>query len=231
MSEKNMRLYNDFRNVPNEAKKSIQAGRLKGFTDINPMWRIKVFTEQFGPCGFGWYYTIDKQWLESGADGAVAAFVNISLHVKENDEWSAGIPGTGGSAFVAKESKGLYTDDEAFKKALTDAIGVAAKALGVGADVYFEKDASKYQGCEEQVSKNNTVPMERKKASSNKPSNRGEKMNEIMKVKGLTSDEMKTEVEKLLFKGVIKTMDVKGMTDIEFSAYITALEKNISGAA
>ena len=37
-----------------------------------------------------------------------------------------------------------YLDDDAYKKAYTDAISVAAKALGVGADVYFEKDKGKY---------------------------------------------------------------------------------------
>ena len=57
-----MDIYNRLRKVPDEAKKAIAAGRLKGFTDINPMWRIKALTEAFGPCGFGWWYKItDKQ--------------------------------------------------------------------------------------------------------------------------------------------------------------------------
>ena len=47
----NMTLYQLLRKVPDEAKKPIQAGRLKGMTDINPMWRIKKLTETFGPCG------------------------------------------------------------------------------------------------------------------------------------------------------------------------------------
>lgn len=141
----NLYIYNAVADVPAKAKKSIGAGRLKGMTDINPMWRIKALTEQFGPCGIGWKYTIDKQWLEEGADGVVCAFCNITLAVKVNGEWSEGIPGTGGSAYIAKESKGLYTSDEAYKMALTDAISVACKALGFGADVYWEggKD-SKY---------------------------------------------------------------------------------------
>ena len=33
----NMELYELGRQVPDEAKKPITAGRLKGFTDINPM--------------------------------------------------------------------------------------------------------------------------------------------------------------------------------------------------
>lgn len=142
MSE-NLRLYEQFRAVPDIAKKPIGAGRLKGMTDISPMWRIKSLTEEFGACGFGWKYTIDKQWVEVGADGAVMAFCNISLYIKQDGEWSDGIPGTGGASLVAKESKGLYSDDEAFKKALTDALSVACKALGMGADVYWDKD-SKY---------------------------------------------------------------------------------------
>lgn len=139
----NMKLYEQFRTVPENAKKPISGGRLKGMTDISPMWRIKTLTEAFGPCGFGWTYTIDKQWVEPGADGVAMAFCDISLYVKQDGEWSKGIPGTGGASLVAKENKSLYNDDEAFKKALTDALSVACKALGVGADVYWDKD-SKY---------------------------------------------------------------------------------------
>ena len=51
----NMTIYNKFRAVPQEAQKPISAGKLKNFTDINPMWRLKMLTEVFGPSGFGWY--------------------------------------------------------------------------------------------------------------------------------------------------------------------------------
>lgn len=140
----NLTIYNQVRSVPEEAQTAIGAGRLRGMTDINPMWRIKTLTETFGPCGIGWRYDIIKQWTEPGADGNICAFCNINLYYKQGDEWSAAIPGTGGSALVAKETKGLYTDDECYKKALTDAISVAAKAIGVGADIYWQKDKSKY---------------------------------------------------------------------------------------
>ena len=33
----NLKIYNSVREVPEEAKKLIQAGNIKGFTDINPM--------------------------------------------------------------------------------------------------------------------------------------------------------------------------------------------------
>lgn len=140
----NMAIYNAARSVPDSAKRQIGAGRLKGKTDINPMWRLKTLTEQFGPCGIGWKYTITDKRLEQGANGEVAAFLDIDLFVKVDGAWSDAIPGTGGSAFVAKEKNGPYTSDECFKMALTDAISVACKALGFGADVYWEADRSKY---------------------------------------------------------------------------------------
>lgn len=140
----NLEIYERVRQVPTSAQREIQAGRLKGKTDINPMWRIKALTEQFGPCGIGWKYTITDKRLENGANNEVSAFVDIDLYIKVGGEWSDAIPGTGGSAFVASERNGLYTSDECFKMALTDAISVACKALGFGADVYWAKDATKY---------------------------------------------------------------------------------------
>lgn len=142
----NMTLYNAVREVPKEAQKAIGGGRLKGMTDINPMWRIKKLTEQFGPCGIGWRYIIKDKHLEHGANGEIAAFVDIDLYYKDkaSGEWSDPIPGTGGAMFVASEKNGLYTDDECYKKALTDAISVACKAIGMGANVYWDKDRTKY---------------------------------------------------------------------------------------
>ena len=72
----NMSIYNALRQPPEYAKKPITGGRMNGKTDINPMWRIKALTEQFGPCGIGWYYTPTKKWLETYGD-VVAAFVDI----------------------------------------------------------------------------------------------------------------------------------------------------------
>lgn len=140
----NLKIYNATRTVPDAAIKEIKGGRLKGMSDINPMWRIKTLTEQFGICGIGWKYEIVKTWMETGGKGEIAAFCQINLYVKVDGAWSDPIPGTGGSMFVSEESKGLYTSDECYKMALTDAISVACKALGFGADVYWDKDKTKY---------------------------------------------------------------------------------------
>jgi len=140
----NMDIYDQVRQCPQDALKPIQAGRLKGKSDINPMWRIKMLTQLFGVAGIGWYYTIDKQWMEACGD-EIAAFVNISLYVRVDNEWSKPIQGTGGSMFAAKEKNGVYVSDEGYKMALTDAISVACKALGFAADVYWNTDSTKYQ--------------------------------------------------------------------------------------
>lgn len=140
----NMTLYNAVRTPPPEALKEIKAGRLAGKSDINPMWRIKALTEQFGPCGVGWKYTIERLWTEQGANGEIAAFALINLYHKIGEGWSEPIPGIGGNSFVAKEKSGMYTSDECYKMALTDALSVACKALGVAADVYWQADKTKY---------------------------------------------------------------------------------------
>lgn len=139
----NMTIYDACRSVPETAKKAITAGRLKGKTDINPMWRIKRLTEQFGPCGIGWYYKPVRKWMETHGD-EIAAFVDIELYVKIGGEWSMPIAGTGGSMFAARQKDGVYVSDECYKMATTDAISVACKQLGVGADVYWDADRTKY---------------------------------------------------------------------------------------
>lgn len=141
----NLRIYNAVRAVPPEAQRPILAGRLKGKTDINPMFRIKALTEQFGPCGEGWGYTIDRIWTDEGSKGEKCANVVISLWYRlPNGTKSEPIPGIGGNMLVSDEKNGLYTSDECYKMALTDAISVACKALGIGADVYWGADSTKY---------------------------------------------------------------------------------------
>jgi len=148
--EKNTKtqIWDQLKTVPETAQKKIKAGRLKGMTDIKPQWRLEKLTEVFGPIGFGWYYVITKQWIENAdlETGEKSAFININLYVKQNDEWSKPIVGTGGNSFVAKEKYGPYVSDEAYKMALTDAISVASKQLGLASDVYMGYSDSKYVG-------------------------------------------------------------------------------------
>ena len=155
---KNLEIYEKIKEVPKEARSKITGGRLAGMTDIKPMWRIEKLTETFGPVGIGWYTETLKKEIIEGANEEKIALVDILLYVKVDGEWSKGIEGSGGSSFVSKEKNGLYTSDECFKMAFTDALSVACKMLGMGASVYWgdskyyqaktietEEDARKYE--------------------------------------------------------------------------------------
>lgn len=142
----NMKIWDALKQPPKEALKAIMGGRLKGKTDINPQWRYQAMTEQFGPCGEGWKYDIVKLWSEPGSQDQLFGFALISLFVKTDGKWSEAIPGIGGSMLVTKETGGLHSSDEGYKMAVTDALSVALKMLGVAADIYAGKwDGSKYQ--------------------------------------------------------------------------------------
>ena len=155
----NMRIWNKVKQPPATVLKPIQAGRLKGKSDISPQWRYEIMTELFGPCGIGWKYEIKRLWSEPGHDALIFGFAEILLYIKDGETWSEPIPGIGGSMLVAKESAGPYSSDEAYKMAVTDALSVALKMLGVAADIYAGKwDGSKY----------NTEP-EKKKAPKPAP--------------------------------------------------------------
>lgn len=144
MEDFNMNLYNSVRKVEKEALKKINGGRINGFDSINPMWRIEMLTKHFGHCGKGWYYNITKMWKEESCNDEVFVFLTIDLFVNIAGEWSAPIQGLGGSKLITKEKNGLYGSDECYKMALTDALSVACKALGFGADIYFKEGADKY---------------------------------------------------------------------------------------
>lgn len=148
MSETNMQYWDALKHPPESTLKKIMGGRLSGMTDVKPQWRYEIMTKTFGPCGEGWKYTIDKLWTEPGAHDQVMAFALVSVYYRgaEDDQWSAPTPGIGGSMLVAKEVSGLHTNDEGYKMAVTDALSVAMKLLGVAADIYSGYwDGSKYK--------------------------------------------------------------------------------------
>lgn len=220
----NLDLYEKVRAVPDNAKKSITGGRLKGMTDINPMWRIKTLTEQFGVCGVGWKPEIVRTWLDNGANGEISANVEIKLYVKVAGQWSDAIPGVGGSKFVSKESSGIYTDDECYKKAYTDALSVACKALGIGADVYWEKDSSKY----DTNSNDNPSPSNGKPQGGNgnkQPSGKSKwaQVSELIKDSSL---EMR-DVTDWVVKKFGSNTRINNLTEEQFNTLMKALRKHI----
>ena len=137
----NMEVWNAVKQPPSTALKPIKGGRISGMTDINPQWRYQVMTEQFGMAGVGWGYSIKRLWAEPCNDGQVFAFAEIELWTKDAEKT---IPGIGGSMLITKEQSGLHASDEGYKMAVTDALSVAMKMLGVGANVYAGLSDTKY---------------------------------------------------------------------------------------
>lgn len=144
-ADNNLKFYEMGRSVPEEAQKSFNNGKFSG-TDINPMWRIKKLTEMFGAAGIGWYTEVLCERCEEHGEMTIAV-VNLNLYVKVDGEWSKPIYGTGGNVVVRKGS----VSDEGYKMAYTDALSVACKALGIGADIYFAKDKTKYTAEKEEA--------------------------------------------------------------------------------
>lgn len=144
-------IYQSLARPPKSALRAIQAGRLKGKTDINPQWRYKAMTETFGLVGFGWKYEIQKLWTEQGAKDETLAFAQIAVFVKNDQSWSEPIIGIGGSKLIAIEKGAPVSNDEGYKMAVTDAFSTALKMLGVAADIYLGLwDGSKYKETVEQ---------------------------------------------------------------------------------
>lgn len=146
----NMEFWEKLRMVPKDAQKPFsRANGFKG-TAINPMWTIKTMTEVFGACGTGW--GIGKpEFTTIPADDELLVYCTVTVWYMPPIASGAQLPpshlvGVGGDKVLTKHSNGtLSTDDEAFKKAFTDAVTNALKTLGAGADIYMGAyDANKY---------------------------------------------------------------------------------------
>ena len=218
----NMRIYDAVRAVPPEAIKPITAGRLKGKSDINPMWRIKVLTEQFGPCGEGWYTDGVRYWTviqEKSLETAV--FCELQLHTKGENGWSAPIYGIGGNTVIAAEKNGLYLDDEAYKKAYTDALSVACKALGIGADVYWQSDRTKYSGV--------TEPEARQPAAVQFDSRAA--LTQYKQERNLTSEQFADLRNACIVCGAAPDMRSADMTQRDWETLFRAIDEQIAKAS
>ena len=107
----------------------------KTLTTIDPMYQIQVMTGIFGPVGKGWTYNVNYTYTDKN--------VFAEVLVKYFDKgWHEFGPVSSVQALY-KKNGGL--DDEAPKKAMTDAMTKAFSHLGMSADVFLGMfDDSKY---------------------------------------------------------------------------------------
>lgn len=145
----NLDIWNQFETTDTRFTKKMDTGAK--LTSINPEWQIKQFTEQFGPCGQGWGFSVTYSEIVEGAvmmhrdlndaDGQPINFGPSKVHTARIELWymSGGerraIEGTGHTRFVYMTKWGPTTDEEYEKKSITDGLTKAMSMLGMGGDV------------------------------------------------------------------------------------------------
>jgi hypothetical protein len=134
--ETNLRIWNRLgKTDPKHTKQFSRAGGFKG-TAIKPIWITQRLTELFGPCGKGWgFEKPDFQIVPTQTDTLV--YCTVTAWYLDGEPGQHVVYGVGGDKVVAHRQSGPFCDDEAFKKAFTDALGNAFKFVGVGADVHM----------------------------------------------------------------------------------------------
>jgi hypothetical protein len=128
---------------PTQTKGFKRAGGFSG-TAIKPMWVWKRLTELFGPVGEGWGMNEPSFQIVQGENKEVLVYCTVSGWYCE-DEARKTVVGVGGDKVVThikaneqyNRPERWENDDEAFKKAYTDALMNAFKFVGVAADVHM----------------------------------------------------------------------------------------------
>ncbi len=130
---------------PKFTKEFKRGGGFNG-TAINPTWMVKRATEIFGPIGIGWGYTIQDESYQKGHDCLNEngqTFGTVIIHKLRLEVWyiwngSLGrVQQFGQTEFVGRNKYGMFTDEEAPKKSLTDALTKCLSLIGFAADVHM----------------------------------------------------------------------------------------------
>jgi hypothetical protein len=152
----NLKIWESVCRVPPEHLKGFKRGGGFTGTAIKPMWSFKTMTEQFGPCGKGWGMTKPEfQIIDAGSEKLVFCTVGVWHGAPESIVY-----GVGGDKPIVQFSSGAKADDEAFKKAYTDALTNALKLLGVAADIHMGLwDGNKYADEEPEPKANSRKPL------------------------------------------------------------------------
>ena len=123
-----------FRTNPEFTKPFTSPGGFRG-TATDPIFHYLMLTEHFGPMGQGWG-TYEPKWqIVNCADQGIIVFCTLECWYIDDDSEKCSLWGVGGDRVVKIDSRGIFPDDDAFKKAFTDALGNAFSRLGLGGDI------------------------------------------------------------------------------------------------
>ena len=149
MSNQLTALWDSWATTPEAHTKRVNTGG-RTFHAIDPYYRFRRATEAWGPCGTGWGWDHRYEVVDTGvpaADGGpnqILIVAHVGLWYGPESE-RGHVHATGAAWLVQRTKRGAMTDDEAYKKALTDGLTKALSYLGCGADVFLGKhDDSKY---------------------------------------------------------------------------------------
>ena len=122
---------------PSMTKRVNQRG---GFTSICAQYQVMRATQQWGPCGDRWGYSVVYSTLCGKT--AVLIFADVTLWFPGEHERAGFGPIRGCNILVDEKGR---IDDDAPKKALTDGLTKGLSQLGFSADVFLGKfDDNKY---------------------------------------------------------------------------------------
>jgi hypothetical protein len=142
MTANNLALWDSVRTPDPAATKSFsRGGGFKG-TATNAVYLIRRATELWGPMGEKWGVDVVSETVLDGAPlldtkGAVVGSEKVHT-IRINLRHPGGtVPGIGQTMLVGKNKNGFFTDEEAPKKSLTDALTKALSWLGFAADIHL----------------------------------------------------------------------------------------------
>lgn len=128
--------------------KAITGKSYKG-TSPKPHWIVMKATETFGPIGIGWGFTVEER-VEKGA--LIADGFYEQMHIAKVRVWfkwngeRGEVEHIGGTTFSGRYASGkAFTDEDAPKKSVTDALVKALSMIGFAGDIFMGRfDDSKY---------------------------------------------------------------------------------------
>ena len=186
MSDNKMAIWDAVKTTdPSHTKIVNQRG---GFTSISAQYQVQRATETFGPVGVGWGYDVEYDYKALN-DQTALIFANVTIwHGKRENKFG---PVSGCNPLLSKGR----VDDDAPKKAMTDALTKGLSHLGFSADVFLGMyDDNKYvQGVKAQIANTANSEYEAKTNELIKDVESTKSLDELHEIK----TKIKTQVEQM----------------------------------
>jgi len=140
----NLDLWQSVEKTPPAQTKTITGKSYSG-TSPKPYYLVQKATETFGPCGIGWGFVIVDERIEDGAGGERLSIARVKVWYEWNGKRGE-VEHIGGTQFSGTRSSGKpFTDEDAPKKSVTDALIKALSMIGFAGDIFMGRyDDSKY---------------------------------------------------------------------------------------